>query len=124
MTFQDDWSYIICMTRPKRNENIREKLLGQGLKLFITQGYHGTGIKEVVDQVKVPKGSFYNYFESKEQFGAEVIRQYSEQIIANMAAYLNGPEDNALIALKQFFEQEMQRHQEVKAGCIIGNLGA
>lgn len=112
------------MARPKRNDNIREKLLDQGLKLFITQGYHGTGIKEVVDQVKVPKGSFYNYFESKEQFGAEVIRHYSEQVLANMAAYLNGPENNALIALKQFFEQEMQRHQEVKAGCIIGNLGA
>ncbi|MDJ0701881.1 MAG: TetR family transcriptional regulator C-terminal domain-containing protein [Leptolyngbyaceae cyanobacterium MO_188.B28] len=112
------------MARPKRNEDIREKLLDQGLKLFITQGYHGTGIKEVVDQVKVPKGSFYNYFESKEQFGAEVIRHYSKEVVTNMATWLNGSEDNALIALKQFFEQEMQRHQEVKAGCIIGNLGA
>lgn len=112
------------MTRPKRNENIREKLLDQGRKLFISQGYHGTGIKEVVDQVKVPKGSFYNYFESKEQFGAEVIRHYSKAVISNMATWLNGSEDNALNALKQFFKQEMQRHQEVKAGCIIGNLGA
>lgn len=112
------------MARPKRNENIREKLLDQGFKLFITQGYHGTGIKEVVDQVKVPKGSFYNYFESKEQFGAEVIRRYSKWVNANMATWLNGAEDNALTALKQFFEQEMQRHQEVKAGCIIANLGA
>ena len=112
------------MARPKRNENIREKLLDQGLKLFISQGYHGTGIKEVVDQIKVPKGSFYNYFESKEQFGAEVIRHYSKEVVSNMATWLNGSEDNALSALKQFFEQEMQRHQEVKAGCIIGNLGA
>lgn len=92
--------------------------------MFIVQGYHGTGIKEVVDQIKIPKGSFYNYFESKEQFGAEVIRRYSKWVTANMATYLNGSEDNALIALKLFFEQEMQRHQEVKAGCIIGNLGA
>lgn len=112
------------MARLKHNENIREKLLDQGLKLFIDQGYHGTGIKEVVDQVKVPKGSFYNYFESKEHFGAEVIRHYSKWVIANMAAWLNGSEDNALTALKQFFEQEMQRHQAVKTGCIIGNLGA
>ncbi|NET33869.1 MAG: TetR/AcrR family transcriptional regulator, partial [Cyanothece sp. SIO1E1] len=84
------------MARPKRNENIREKLLEQGLQLFISQGYHGTGIKEVVDQVRVPKGSFYNYFESKDHFGAEVIRHYSKWVIANMAAWLNGPEDNAL----------------------------
>ncbi|NER80208.1 MAG: TetR family transcriptional regulator [Leptolyngbya sp. SIO1D8] len=112
------------MARPRRNEHLREKLLDQGLKLFLDQGYHGTGIKEVVDQVKVPKGSFYNYFESKEQFGAEVIRHYAKRVIANMTIYLNGSEDNALIALSNFFEQEMQRHQEAKAGCIIGNLGA
>ena len=112
------------MARPRRNEHLREKLLDQGLKLFIIQGYHGTGIKEVVDQLKIPKGSFYNYFESKEQFGAEVIRHYTKWVIANMASSLNGAEDNALTALKTFFEQEMQRHQEVKTGCIIGNLGA
>ena len=112
------------MARLNRNENIREKLLDQGLKMFIDQGYHGTGIKEVVDRVNVPKGSFYNYFKSKEQFGAEVIRHYSTWVIANMATYLNGAEENALTALKQFFEQEIQRHQELKAGCLIGNLGA
>ncbi|MEO0458162.1 MAG: TetR family transcriptional regulator C-terminal domain-containing protein [Cyanobacteria bacterium P01_A01_bin.114] len=112
------------MARPKRTENIREKLLEQGLKLFLSQGYHGTGIKEVVDQIKVPKGSFYNYFESKEQFGAEVIRHYTQGLIANMTAWLNTPEDDALAALKHFFEQETQRHQAIRAGCLIGNLGA
>lgn len=112
------------MARPKRKTNLREKLLDHGLKLFIEQGYHGTGIKEVVDQVKVPKGSFYNYFDSKEQFGAEVIRHYSKWVIANMAACLSEPENNALSALNNFFEQEMLRHQETKVGCIIGNLGA
>ncbi|MEM8810640.1 MAG: TetR/AcrR family transcriptional regulator, partial [Cyanobacteria bacterium P01_G01_bin.38] len=112
------------MARPKRNENIREKLLEKGLQLFINQGYHGTGIKEVVDQIKVPKGSFYNYFESKEQFGAEVIRHYTEGVIVNMTTWLNGSEDNALNALNRFFEQEVQRHQAIKVGCLIGNLGA
>ena len=112
------------MARPRRNENTRERLLDEGLKLFISQGYHGTGIKEVVDQVKVPKGSFYNYFESKEHFGAEVIRHFSRRSIANMSAQLQDPEDNALMTLKQFFEKEVQRHQESKTGCLIGNLGA
>ena len=112
------------MARPRRNDNTRERLLDEGLKLFIRQGYHGTGIKEVVDQVKVPKGSFYNYFESKEHFGAEVIRHYSQRSVANMSAQLKDPDDNALMALTQFFEKEAQRHQESKAGCLIGNLGA
>ena len=72
------------MARPKRNQNIRSQLLNEGVSIFIKQGYHGTGIKEILDTLKVPKGSFYNYFESKEHFGAEVIRHYTKQIIANM----------------------------------------
>ena len=112
------------MPKLKQNQNIREQLLNQGISIFINQGYHGTGIKEVVDRVKVPKGSFYNYFKSKEDFGAEVIRQYARQITANMDAWLNDPEKDALDALRQFFDQEILRHQKARAGCLIGNLGA
>jgi len=41
------------------------------------QGYHGTGLQELVTKVGVPKGSFYNYFPSKEDFSAEVVRLYA-----------------------------------------------
>ena len=112
------------MARPKRNQNIREQLLNQGVSIFINQGYHGTGIKEILDQVKVPKGSFYNYFESKEHFGAEVIRQYAKQFTANMDTWLSNPDLDALDSLKQFFDQEIVRHETGKEGCLIGNLGA
>lgn len=112
------------MTRPKRNQHIREQLLNQGVSIFISRGYHGTGIKEILDLVKVPKGSFYNYFESKEHFGAEVIRQYTKQITTNMDTWLSHPEGDALEALKQFFVQEILRHEGSREGCLIGNLGA
>lgn len=124
LTFIDDRSYISSMARPKKNEHIREQLLDQGLKLFLSQGYHGTGIKEIVDQIEVPKGSFYHYFESKEHFGAEVIHHYAKGVIAHMNTCLNEREDDPLTTLQHFFEQEMQRHQGLKAGCMLGNLGA
>ena len=120
----DDQSYYYNMARLKRNQNIREELLNQGVSIFINQGYHGTGIKEVLDRVKVPKGSFYNYFKSKEHFGAEVIRQYAKQITTNMDTWLSEPEQDALLALKQFFDREIIRQQEAREGCLIGNLGA
>ncbi len=67
------------MSRPKRNEHSREKILQTGMDLFNRKGYHGTGLKEILDTCQVPKGSFYNYFESKEQFAVEVL-EYSHQL--------------------------------------------
>ncbi|UTW04503.1 TetR/AcrR family transcriptional regulator [Amphritea atlantica] len=67
------------MNIPKRNEHNREKILQTGMELFNRKGYHGTGLKEILDTCQVPKGSFYNYFESKEQFAVEVL-EYSHQL--------------------------------------------
>ena len=61
------------MPRPRRNNNLRDQLLVEGYNAFLHNGYHGTGLKEVLDRLRIPKGSFYNYFESKEAiaFAAE-----------------------------------------------------
>jgi len=37
----------------------REKLLDQGVNMLMAQGYHGTGLQEILDAVRIPKVSFY-----------------------------------------------------------------
>ena len=63
-----------------KNEKLdtRTQLLQAGMTLFLTQGFHGTGIKAILDVVGVPKGSFYNYFESKNAFGVATIEYYAD----------------------------------------------
>jgi len=46
------------MPATRQNEGIRKKLLDVGVSMFLDQGYHGTGIQEVVDKAGIPKGSF------------------------------------------------------------------
>ncbi|HEX8874632.1 MAG TPA: TetR/AcrR family transcriptional regulator, partial [Nitrosospira sp.] len=66
------------MPKPAKKEFNRENLLNEGVVLLREQGYHGTGLQEILDAVNIPKGSFYNYFDSKEDFGAEVIQHYTD----------------------------------------------
>ncbi len=99
-------------------------LLEQGVATLGRRGYHGTGIQEVLDAVGVPKGSFYNYFQSKEHFGVEVIRRFAQRIEARMDEWLAEPEGEALSTLHVFLEDEVRRHHEERMGCLFGNLGA
>lgn len=88
------------------------------------RGYHGTGLKEILDAVRIPKGSFYNYFVSKEEFGAEAIRHYIEPFIQQLSAHLQNPEVDALTAIRIYFDEliiELER-QNFKGGCLLGNL--
>jgi TetR/AcrR family transcriptional repressor of nem operon len=102
----------------------REKLLDQGVQMLMTQGYHGTGIKEILDVVQVPKGSFYNYFGSKEEFAAEAITHYIEPFIDRLAAHLQDPQIDGLTALKNYYDELISEIEQAdyKGGCLLGNL--
>ncbi|MBX9686863.1 MAG: TetR/AcrR family transcriptional regulator, partial [Candidatus Obscuribacterales bacterium] len=52
----------------------RAILLEAGMAVMYEKGYSNTGIQEVLSSVGVPKGSFYHYFDSKEDFALKIIR--------------------------------------------------
>ena len=76
------------MSRLSQKQTNKENLLSQGVSLLMQQGYHGTGLKEILDAVQIPKGSFYNYFGSKENFAAEVIEHYINPFIDQLSGHL------------------------------------
>ncbi len=45
---------------------IEEKILNTAHRLFYTQGYHNTGINQVIEEAEVAKASLYKYFPSKQ----------------------------------------------------------
>jgi TetR/AcrR family transcriptional repressor of nem operon len=112
------------MSRSIKKEINRENLLNQGVALLMQQGYHGTGLQEILDAVQIPKGSFYNYFGSKENFGAAVIEHYITPYIEQITSYLQTPDTDALTALQRYFNEsiaELER-TDFKGGCLLGNL--
>lgn len=112
------------MSKPNKKEFNRESLLNQGVVLFMNQGYHGTGLQEILDAVNVPKGSFYNYFSSKEEFGAAVIQHYIEPFISRLSLHLQQSGSDALEAIRHYFDElivELEENQ-FKGGCLLGSL--
>jgi TetR/AcrR family transcriptional repressor of nem operon len=105
-------------------KELREKLLDQGVALLMEQGYHGTGVQELVRSVGVPKGSFYNYFPSKEAFSAEVVKHYIEPFITQLDSHLQRGDVKTEAALKAYFNEliEEAERRDFKGGCLLGNL--
>jgi TetR/AcrR family transcriptional regulator, lmrAB and yxaGH operons repressor len=51
---------------------VRQQIVESAARLFEKQGYHATGLNEIVRESGAPKGSLYHYFPGgKEQIGAE-----------------------------------------------------
>ena len=112
------------MSRASQKQTNRENLLSQGVTLLMRKGYHGTGLKEILDAVQIPKGSFYNYFGSKENFAAAAISHYINPFIDQLSGHLQNPDYDALSALQHYFNEMITQLEqaEFKGGCLLGNL--
>ena len=114
------------MKKRKNKAEVRTELLQTGLLLFGENGFNGTGIKEIVEEVGVPKGSFYNYFKSKEEYTVEIIQFYSDNLSILWDDFLKSGPENPFEALRYSFEMVISHleQSEVRTGCLIGNLAA
>src|SRR3546814_6877174 len=48
------------------------------------RSFTGVGLNEILQAASVPKGSFYHYFKSKEQYGQSLLEDYFRTYLANM----------------------------------------
>ncbi len=51
----------------------KEKILMTGADLVQHKGFKNTSIQDILKAAAIPKGSFYYYFDSKEDFGLQLI---------------------------------------------------
>jgi TetR/AcrR family transcriptional regulator, transcriptional repressor for nem operon len=102
----------------------REKIIRKGAELIYAQGFNATGLQQILQAVGIPKGSFYFYFKSKEDFGVAIIDYFNEMISGIFTRYLNDkkiPPMKRLEKLFEYFESIFQK-SGYTLGCPIGNL--
>jgi len=95
--------------------------------MLTERGYHGTGIKQVLDAVGVPKGSFYNFFPSKEAFVASIIYQYGDDVGVEFVKALRGYEAAPALAQLWYSFRNKVRYRESageSCACLLGGLSA
>lgn len=103
--------------------NVREQLIEAGLKTLFKQGFNGSGVQDITDAARVPKGSFYNHFKSKEAFAAEALERYW-QMGDGRRALLSDTKVEPVERLRQYFRtlSDALVRNEFEKGCLIGNF--
>ncbi len=71
-----------------KDNDKRAKIIETGFYLLDKNGYHGTGISDILKHAQIPKGSFYHYFKSKEEFTVEVIKFYTDTVLDGIDSVL------------------------------------
>ncbi len=103
----------------------RENLIQAGLDLFHRHGIHLVGLDRILQKAGVTKTTFYNHFESKEQFACVVIDRFGEELHARIHRRFDAPhsDDVKRHLLAVFDAWDQLPSGKVFRGCLLVGAG-
>lgn len=100
----------------------KDAWLDAGAVEFQQHGYNATGIAALAKRSGALKGSFYNYFPSKEAFALEVLAGYCRDAGMELLAG-DAPAEERIRAHFAHLRRELRRRGDA-FGCLLGNFAA
>ncbi|MDH3649705.1 MAG: TetR/AcrR family transcriptional regulator [Saprospiraceae bacterium] len=102
----------------------REAIIDKGIELMRKNGYHGTGVQHVLKACGIPKGSFYNFFESKQDFALQAIEKYGDDNLRMIRALNDRLDVSALQKVELFFGdlEKFYRSKKFELTCLMSIL--
>ncbi|PRY35152.1 TetR/AcrR family transcriptional regulator [Umezawaea tangerina] len=103
--------------------SVRDRIVDAASEEFHRHGYNACGVKLVTDTAGVPKGSFYNHFESKEALALVVVDRYGTSRRLEDLADRSVEPIARLRAHFGFLADDIARYDYAR-GCVFGNFTA
>ncbi|KLN60828.1 TetR family transcriptional regulator [Kiloniella spongiae] len=112
-----------------RRSKKRDHLVDVALGLFYTQGFHATGVEQIVSEAGVARMTLYKHFPSKDDLILAALERRDEQIRQWLLEYMEaqGEPKNQLLAMYDalelwFNDQAFPKHRF--SGCMFINAVA
>lgn len=107
-------------------QDIRQHLLDTGAALILSKGFNPVGLSELLTTAGVPRGSFYYYFASKEQFGEALLERYFSDYLERLDALLLSDGTSARDRIMKYWTRwlEIQGQGPCEEQCMVVKLSA
>ena len=109
-----------------KHQDTRQHLLDTGRNVLAARGFSSVGLSALLQQAGVPKGSFYHYFKSKEQFGEALLEDYFEFYLAELELLFSQPQQSGQQQLMSYWSEWQRRYcgPDSRSDCLVVKLSA
>jgi len=107
------------MPRNKYPEQTVEKILDVATMLFMSKGYDGTTLQDIISATALSKGAVYHHFRSKEEIFERVCERISSQNAERLTAIRDDKAMSGREKLQTMYRSAMEHpNQEIMAGIV------
>lgn len=104
----------------------RQQIIDTAKNIILGKGFAAVGLNEILTTASVPKGSFYHYFKSKEQFGDAMLENYFDTYLAQLEIVLSAARGSVKARLLEYFNVWLlsQTSDTTHDKCLVVKLSA
>ena len=110
------------MAKTTKHDIKTDYLLEKGIEVLWAKGYNATSVNDIVKFADIPKGSFYFYFDSKEDFAVKALEKYFDSNFSPALEVLQNSSPSPKQRLLNFYEFRSNMLKD-KLNCTMGCLG-
>ena len=99
-----------------KSEQTKDTILNTAQKLFITKGYEGTSISDILHETKLSKGGLYHHFKSKEEIMDAVILRIMHIGLESAQQIVS---DKTIPLMQRIFMMFMATHSNTPDSLVI-----
>ena len=105
------------MTNKTRHNQLKRKLMDEGLKLMAARGIAGCKVEDITRAAEVGKGTFFNLFASKDDFVAHAVDYCLSDLNRRLSplSFSTAPAEQLLASLGGVYLRYFQLRPEVAA---------
>jgi len=109
-----------------QTKETRQHILDTGYDLIVAKGFSNVGLSQLLKHAEVPKGSFYHYFKSKEQFGEALINDYFTNYLERLNTLFCSNDGSAYDRLISYWQRWIDVQEGVCGAqkCLVVKLTA
>ena len=82
----------------------RSEILDASYRLVYTKGFDQMTVQDIIDELKISKGAFYHYFNSKSEVLEALVERIVDEIEPTLISIVKDPHLSALEKLQDYFE--------------------
>lgn len=107
-------------------DDTRQHLLDTGHRVMSSKGFSCVGLSELLNTAGVPKGSFYHYFKSKEQYGQALLEDYFSKYLKDMDLLFSLEGRSTAESLMRYWQEWLKIYSDPcdEQKCLVVKLSA
>jgi AcrR family transcriptional regulator len=104
-----------------RTGDVKETIIHESIKLFLSNGYQGTSVKEITEAAGIGRGTLYWYFKSKDEILVSIFQKWEKEFVQGLVNAVNERKGDFVAKYKAFHKYATEFARDQRELAIVFN---